>query len=212
METINIFYPVFKINKHFFHSWAIFHTCNTSVGPHLLWLVINIIKITLPRWGEINSQFIHFRFKLLETFPKSLMAIIWNCIHNMLIIFKNRVWLLIQSFIVLSGMLVSFIKDRNSWNKIFSLSLIIIIISVIYFLNVKLTGSKRFFPILFIKIEFISLINSTRTWSWISIFDFSRWLIIFVTLNFKSSFKCTPELFSLLGNFSDHSINHLFIY
>jgi len=96
LETINIFYPIFKIHEHFLHSWTVLHTCDTSVGPHLLWLVVNIIKITLSGRSKINSQFIHFRFELRETFPEVIMTIFDNeLVHNILIVYENRVGLLI---------------------------------------------------------------------------------------------------------------------
>jgi len=202
LETINIFYPIFKIHEHFLHSWTVLHTCDTSVGPHLLWLVVNIIKITLSGRSKINSQFIHFRFELRETFPKVIMTIFDNeLVHNILIVYENRVRLLIQGLVISSCKFMSLVKFRNSGNKVLSLSGIVVVINMVYFLNVELTGSKWFFPILFIKIKFISLVDSTGSWCWVSIFYLSWRLVVFVTLNFKSTFESSPHFRPCLCNF-----------
>jgi hypothetical protein len=56
--TNNFFDPVLQFNKHLLNSSIVFSTCNTSVCPHELSLIVIVIEVHLT-WGNIISNNSH---------------------------------------------------------------------------------------------------------------------------------------------------------
>lgn len=67
-STDNFFNPVLQFNKHFLDPCIILASCNTSVLPNELNLIVIVIIIMLS-WGEILSDERHFSLCVLKALP-----------------------------------------------------------------------------------------------------------------------------------------------
>ena len=66
--TNNFLYPILQFNKHFLDPCIVLSSCNTSVLPNELNLIVIVIIIMLS-WGEILSDELHFSLCVLKTLP-----------------------------------------------------------------------------------------------------------------------------------------------